>query len=211
MRLILVRSAGTAWHAGAPTEDESRIQGTVPLPLSEEGMAVLRDVAEKVRQLGPACLVSSGNESSGTTAAYLADLCGIKAKKLAELRELDCGVWQGLRVGEIKERFGRAYKQWRQDPTSVRPPQGEALEAAAVRVERALEQIRKKHKGKTVVIVAAYIVAGLVECLITGRPLGELWAAAEGAGNIRVLELADTAPLEGGGRVIEQIVAKQGG
>lgn len=211
MRLILVRSAGTAWHAGAPTADESRIQGTVPLPLSEEGMAVLRDVAGKVCELGPGCLVSSGNESSGTTATYLADLCGIKAKKLAELRELDCGVWQGLRVGEIKERFGRAYKQWRQDPTSVRPPQGEALEAAATRVERALEQIRKKHKGKTVVIVAAYIVAGLVECLITGRPLGELWAAAEGVQNIRVLELADTAPVEGGGHVIEQMIAKQRG
>ena len=211
MQLVLIRSCGTAWHDGAPTTDDCRIQGAVPLPLSDEGKAILRQIADELGQLGAETIVSSGNESSGATADYLAQLCELKTRKFPELRELDCGIWQGLRISEIKDRFSRAYKQWLQDPTSLRPPQGESLDELAQRVDHALLQIIRKFRGKTVALVAAHIVAGVVECRLTARPLNDLWHVASSPENFRVLTTsdADDQPVEGSGRLLHQATFAQ--
>jgi len=193
MRVVLIRSADTTWQAGPPTADESRMQGTVSLPLSEQGKVNVRRLAGQVAALRPHCLISSGNESSGPTAASLGELCGLKCRQVRALHEVDCGLWQGLRVSEIKARYAAAYRQWRQDPTSVRPPQGESVEEAASRVAEALLRLVKRYEDKTVIVVAGHLVAGVLECLLTGVPLSRLWLVADGPPTVRVLEAsADT-------------------
>jgi broad specificity phosphatase PhoE len=106
------------------------------------------------------------------------------------LHELDCGLWQGLRIGEIKKRYGRAYRQWRSDPTSVRPPQGESLEEAAQRVQKSLLNLNKKKPDKTIIVVAARMVAALIECVMTQTPLQKFWPFVEHQENIRIFEVA---------------------
>ena len=49
-KLILIRAGGTTWHNGLPTADESRIQGTVPLPLTEQAKKSLQKICEKNQQ-----------------------------------------------------------------------------------------------------------------------------------------------------------------
>lgn len=169
------------------------MQGTVSLPLSEQGKVNVRRLAGQVAALRPHCLISSGNESSGPTAASLGELCGLKCRQVRALHEVDCGLWQGLRVSEIKARYAAAYRQWRQDPTSVRPPQGESVEEAASRVAEALLRLVKRYEDKTVIVVAGHLVAGVLECLLTGVPLSRLWLVADGPPTVRVLEAsADT-------------------
>ena len=53
-KLILIRAADTAWQEGRPSADESRIQGVVPLPLSEQGKDSLREMAVVIRGEKPA-------------------------------------------------------------------------------------------------------------------------------------------------------------
>ena len=174
-KLILIRAGGTTWQEGQPTADESRIQGTVPLPLTEQAKESLQEIAAVLLQENVDCLYSSGNESSGPSAEFLAQLCQIKTKKIPNLRELNFGLWQGLRVVEIKKRYGRAYKQWLTDPASIRPPQGESVPETYERVAQSLQNLYKKNRDKTVVIVAAFVVAALIECLITDKSLDQLW------------------------------------
>jgi len=194
-KLIIVRAGSTDWQSDLPTADESRIQGTVPLPLSQEGKETLRNIAEVVQRENPDRLYSSGNESSGPTAEFLAHLCRLKPKIIPSLHELDCGLWQGLRIAEIKKRYGRAYKQWCADPTSVRPAQGESLAEASLRIEQALREIQEKNHNKTVVVVAALIVAALIECILTGTPLNQLWHIAQNHKNIRIFHLHNHVSL----------------
>lgn len=196
-KLIVIRAGETAWQQGRPTADESRIQGTVSLPLTSAGREALQTIAAKIDQLHPDCLYSSGNESSGPTADYLAQLCELKTKKLPDLHEVDCGLWQGLRISEIKKRYGRAYRQWRCDPTSVRPPQGESLEEAAVRVRESLLCLYRKNQDKTIVVVAAVMAAGLIECLMTGTPLEQLWQIVEEQENIRIFTISQPLDFSG--------------
>lgn len=194
-KLILIRAGGTTWQEGRPTADESRIQGTVPLPLTEQAKESLQEIAAVLLQENVDCLYSSGNESSGSSAEFLAQLCQIKTKKIPNLRELDFGLWQGLRIVEIKKRYGRAYKQWLTDPTSIRPPQGESVPETYERVAQSLQNLYKKNRDKTVVIVAAFVVAALIECLITEKSLDQLWQIAEQHDNLHIFGLSDRPDL----------------
>ena len=189
-KLIVIRAGETAWHQGRPTDDESRIQGTVSLPLTSAAEESLRTLADTINRYQPDCLYSSGNESSGPTAQLLAQLCKLKPKTLTDLHEVDCGLWQGLRIGEIKKRYGRAYRQWRSDPVSVRPPQGESLEEATQRVQKSLLNLNKKNPDKTIIVVAALMVTALIECIMTQAPLQKFWQFVEHQENIRIYEIS---------------------
>ncbi len=156
-----------------------RLQGTMPLPLTETDKKSLSDIAATLQEEDADVLYSSGNESSGPSASCLAEICGLKTRKEPLLKELNCGLWQGLQVRDIKNRYGRAYKQWRNDPLSVCPPQGECVSEALTRVRQAVVKLIKKNRNKSVVIVAAPIVAAIIECLLTSNSMEHFWRYAD--------------------------------
>lgn len=184
-RLILVRAGRSVWA------DENRVQGTVSLPLSAAGKEALKKVAAEIDQLQPDLIFSSGNETAGPTATCLAELCSVKLKKIPHLRELDFGLWQGLRIEEVQKRFAGIYRSWCMDPTTVCPPQGETIADARQRIDKGMKTLARKSRDKTVVLVAAPIVACLVECVLTGRCITELWQVSAESASICVFERLD--------------------
>jgi len=197
-KLVLIRAGSTAWQEDSqeefccgskPTDDESRLQGRVPLPLSETDKKALKEIAVILRQEDAEVIYNSGNESAGPTAEYLSELCSIKTKEDPNLRELDCGLWQGLKIKDIKKRYGRAYRQWHSDPASICPPQGECLVAAGERICEALQKIAKKNKDKIVVVIAAPIAAALIECILNHGSLDKFWHFAENPKQLQAYDL----------------------
>jgi len=168
-KLIVVRAGTTTW------QQQDRIQGTIPLPLCEAGKETLDGVAALLKQEQATLLHCSGNESSGTTAEYLCQHCELKPKKIVDLKEMNFGLWQGLHIKDIQMRFGSVYKQWRKDPLSICPPQGETLQDVQDRIEPALQKVLDKNSGKTVIIVAARMAAAVIDCIMTDTPLSLLW------------------------------------
>lgn len=213
-KIILVRAGHTAWeetfpeHGSAPgvtkenailesaaglNNDQQRLQGTLSLPLSETGKEALKKVASLLQLEGVGIIYSSGNESSGPTADYLAELCRLKSRKVTRMHELDCGLWQGLRIKDIKQRYGRAYRLWREDPAAVCPPEGEPVVEAFKRVEASLKAIAKKNKnGTAVAIVAAPVVAAIIECIFLGRSLEDMWLVSDKNEPVQKILLSDT-------------------
>lgn len=213
-KIILVRAGNTAWEETLPENcsqtavtkenaisegssglknDQQRLQGTLSLPLSDAGKDALKKVASLLQCEEVAIIYSSGNESSGPTAEYLADLCHLKTRKVTRMHELDCGLWQGLRIKDIKQRYGRAYRLWREDPAAVCPPEGETVVEAFKRVEESLKAIAKKNKnGTAVAIVAAPVVAAIIECLLTGRSLEDFWSVSDKNEPVKKVILNDT-------------------
>jgi len=193
-KVIVIRAGGNAWEESCCEHEDRRLQGTLPLPLSKAGEKKLRQLCSELReeQTCPESqleyVYSSGNESSGPTAEYLAEVCGFKTRENKSLCEMDCGLWQGLRIAEIKKRYGRAYRQWRSDPTSVCPPQGEAVQDVYERVKEALVAIDKKNRDKTVVVIAGQIVTALIECVLTECGIERLWQITDDQAPMRVFE-----------------------
>jgi broad specificity phosphatase PhoE len=98
-----------------------------------------------------------------------------------------------LRIKDIKNRYAKAYRQWRSDPASICPPDGETLTDAFERVTEALIKLLKK-RDETVAIVAAPIVAALIECAITREPLENLWQIVDQGKNVKSFTLESHAP-----------------
>ncbi len=187
--IILVRAGTTVWP-----EDE-RLQGTIPLPITGSGQETLHKIAAVLLQADPDCLYSSGNESSGASAEFLAKHCKLKSRKIVQLREVNCGLWQGMRIKDIQSRFNSAYRQWRKDPTSITPCQGESLDQVAQRVRQGLDLIQRKNSGKTVIIVAAHLVSAVIDCILTDTPLEQMWYFADKETSIRNYTIGESGNI----------------
>jgi len=181
-KIIIIRAGSPAW------KEQNRLQGTLPLPISEAGKEVLDQISSFLKEEGIDCLYSSGNESSGPTAQYLSHQFGFKTKKHTGLRELNCGLWQGLCLQDIQKRFGTSYKQWKQDPTAFTPPQGESTLAAYDRIREAVRQIIRKSGKKKVAVIVGRMAAAMIECHLTQKDVNALWQVAAQEAPLKVLE-----------------------
>ncbi|MEO0511750.1 MAG: histidine phosphatase family protein [Planctomycetota bacterium] len=126
--LLLIRAAPTEWDV------EGRLGSGVTLPLSEVHEA---EVAQAIARLDGTELRSlfvAPDACSRAVASLVTDSTGVKAKEVADLAEVDLGLWDGSLLADIAERHPTAVKQWRDDVYSVTPPNGEPAAAARARL-----------------------------------------------------------------------------
>jgi alpha-ribazole phosphatase/probable phosphoglycerate mutase len=82
------------------------------------------------------------------------DSTALRVTIAEELREIDFGCFEGLTYAEIASRYPETYAEWMARPTDVTFPGGENFAAMAARVRHALDTIRLRHCGNTVVVVS---------------------------------------------------------
>ena len=77
-------------------------------------------------------------------------------------------------------RFRSRSKQWKEDPMTLSPPEGEDLSAAAGRIMRAVAKIIRKSRGDTVAIVLHDLGWSMLRCWIAEKPLSSMRSMAQG-------------------------------
>lgn len=167
--LIVIRAGATDY------ELQGRIRGTLDVPLSAAGEAEAEQAAGLLRA-GSRAIYTSRELCARETSRIVSVRAGIRPRVLDGLHNLDQGLWQGLLVDDIRRKQPRLYRQWQDNPWSVAPPEGELLEDACERVERALEHIRRRHPGGWVVLVVSDPLDRIVRWLVAGESMGDLWA-----------------------------------
>ena len=113
--------------------------------------------------------------SAQQTAQQLSQDGAIKIRLDENLANLDLGLWHGKSVDELKETQPRIFKQWREHPETITPPEGEDLESAVQRVRKSLKWITKKSRLMNVVLVTARPLAAIVQSEVRGTDLNEIW------------------------------------
>jgi probable phosphoglycerate mutase len=106
LTIILVRAGRTEFDC------QGRIQGTLDVPLSNEG-----------RQQSEAAAIELADQASAVTALYTGPcLCAqqtaetiserlkLKPKTLSTLHNLDQGLWQGMLFDEVKSKQPKVYR-----------------------------------------------------------------------------------------------------
>lgn len=167
--LILIR-------AGASDYDEQgRIRGTLSMPLSPAGVADARHAAALAAASSPAVLYASTDACATETAGIVGAVCGLTPKRIANLTNLNQGLWQGMLVEEIRTKQPRLHRQWRDNPWSVAPPEGELLEEVCLRVEAALETLVRRHPAGRVAMVVPQPLDRVVRWIVAGESMGDLW------------------------------------
>ena len=106
------------------------------------------------------------------------------------------GLWQGLKVDEIRRKHPKVFKQWQESPQAICPPGGETLTEAVARVRKALEKPLKK-KGR-LAVVAADPLAAIICAVVRGATPEPIPAACSGAcGHWEFLTAINSKPASG--------------
>lgn len=186
LQIALIRPGSTAF------DRQARIQGTLDVPLDEQGAAEVERLIEQLRPLALEVIYTSASQAAAQTAQTIADALEIPWKKLENMQNLNHGLWQGMLVEEVRRLQPKVYRLWQECPRSVCPPQGEMLDEAERRVRQAIGKLLRRHKQGSIGLVAPEPLASLVGCIVAQRQLGDLWKASCEHGSWQLLAVPAT-------------------
>ena len=169
-QLLLIRHGETTWNA------EHRIQGQLDIPLSPLGVLQSARLAECLANEPIDAVYSSGQSRAWLTAAPLAARLGLEVIAEPRLRERSFGIFEGLTLDEVAERYPPEFKKWRERDPAWRPEGGESGQQLIDRVLSAVSDIGIKHPSQTVVLVSH---GGVLDVLYRAARLLEWHAPRE--------------------------------
>jgi len=172
-RLYLIKTGQTTF------EQQSRVELAGGAPLTSQGIEDVETTLNELVRKDIAGVYSSAGEAERQTARIAGKTLGVKVRIVANLREIDYGLWQGLTVEEIRRRQPKAYRQWSQAPTTIRPPGGESLFEAQQRIHAALKSIVKRHKTESMLLVLRPIALTLLCCILEKKSPETLWGQSD--------------------------------
>jgi probable phosphoglycerate mutase len=145
--IILIRHGETVWN------EQSRWQGHRDSDLTQAGLAQARALAERLAAARFDALYSSDLGRAWRTAEAIAGRTGHRVEREPGLRERALGVFEGLTIGEIRERYPAEHERFSaRDPDHVIPG-GESVRGKHDRAVRCIESIASRHPQQRVVAV----------------------------------------------------------
>ena len=184
VRIVLIRPGSTDY------DQEQRIQGTLDVPLNEEGNAEVDRLIDALRPLQLDVVYAPGCQPAMATAEAIAKALDVKLKKLDRMHNLNQGLWQGMLIDEVRRKQPKVYRQWQEKPQCICPPEGEMLDQAEDRVRASMTKLLKRHKEGVVGLVVPEPLASLVRgYLLHQGELGDLWKATACHGRWEVVEV----------------------
>ena len=174
-RLIFVRHGQTEWNKSG------RYQGQSDVPLSEEGIAQARCLAEHFPAERLDAIYASDLSRAMVTAGAVAERFHLPVRKEAAFRELSFGDWEGLTYQEIVSGWPEAMENFLLHPDIMEIPGGETFAQLQERAMARLWEIVAGHEyGDHVVAIFAHgavlrtMLAGLMHI-----PLEYLWSLSQ--------------------------------
>jgi probable phosphoglycerate mutase len=131
------------------------LPGRAPgLHLSDAGRQQADAVAERIATANGkiGAVYASPLERTRETAAPIAKRLGLRVRAERDLLECDFGAWTGKQLKALMK-----LPEWhtvQRYPTGFRFPGGESFPEMQARIERAVDRIRERHPGETVVAVS---------------------------------------------------------
>ncbi len=147
-RVFLARHGEVENHASGV------YNGRTDVGITRKGREQMKTVLEKVRDQGISAVYCSTLSRTVEGAELISSALGLDYETLPEIRERNFGEWEGLTDAGIRERYPELYETWKEDVTTVRPPEGETLLDVSERVLKVLGRLVEKHRGEAIVIVA---------------------------------------------------------
>jgi broad specificity phosphatase PhoE len=184
--LTVIRCGETTWEA------QGRVHGVTDLPLSDAGrIAVTADLIHLGAGGGGggakiSMIHHPPDEAATDTARLCAALLGAKLRESPELNDPNLGLLEGLIEQEFAERFRSRHKQWKEDPITLSPPEGEDIATAADRIFRGVAKIIRRSRGEEVALVLHDLGRSMLRCWIADRPLTAMREMEGGAGIERI-------------------------
>lgn len=145
----------TTWHwvRHGPTHEKSFVGWRdVPADLSDTALIA------RVRDHLPddALVVSSDLVRSTATADVLQQDGHIRLPHEPDLREIDFGVWDGMRFDAVAARDPELSRAFWDQPGDIRAPEGESWNQTMARVSKVVDRLSAAHQGRHIIAVAHF-------------------------------------------------------
>jgi len=164
------------------------------LHLAASGKAQAQRVAERIAELGSiAAIYSSPLERARETAAPIARITRKAVRVERGLIECDFGAWTGQSLRRLMKK-----PEWstvQRAPSMFRFPQGESFVEMQNRMVGALDLIRRRHSGKTVVCVSHADTIKAAVAHATGTPLDLFQRIVISTCSVTAILYTDSAPI----------------
>lgn len=168
LRVALVRACATEW------DDQDRLTGNLDVPLSEGGREMAVEIAGQLSLYRFASIISAPCQAALQTAEILGSELGLKVRQDASLINVNLGMWQGKRVGEVKNCQPRKLRDWQETPDLIPPPNGETTDEVRGRIQKSLKRLARKFRDDQVLLVAPEPLASVIKSELLHEPIGEL-------------------------------------
>src|SRR6266550_8680186 len=156
-------------HSISVDNERGIATGWLPGELSAEGRRLARELGQRRRDDGIACVFTSDLRRAVETAELAFAGSGIEIRQDARLRECNYGELNGAPVEEIEPR-----EQWIDQPY----PGGESWREAVGRLRDFLEDVLTEFEGQRILVIAHGAQRYGFEHLLRGRPLEKVIPSA---------------------------------
>lgn len=141
-------------HGETPLTPFKKFSGSGPNDpeLTEEGHRQAGLVAKEVEKLQPDLLISSPMKRTRQTAEHITKFTGLDPIIDPTWVEGGFGLWDGLTIFEVAEKFPKEYALWL-STASYAPPGGESYEECMARARLGMESAVADYPGKRIALV----------------------------------------------------------
>ncbi len=200
LHLILVRHGETEWNA------QRRYQGQTDIPLSALGKRQAELAAERLVGRKIDAVYASDLKRAWETATAIAEKSGLSITPEPRLREMNFGLLEGMTFEEGQAKYPEMIAAWLEDYNQP-PKGGERFDEFTARIVSLLDELKGKHDGEIILLVAHGGPLGeLLRLVLDLPPKGRRYFKIENTslsevqiydGHIALRKLNDTCHLEG--------------
>ena len=139
-------------HGQTKANADGVLQGQTDVPLDEVGVQQAKLLASRLKNVHFDKIYSSDLSRALVTAQAIADTREIIVTP--QLREWNFGIWQGMKISVIKEKFAALHQIYSADDPAFTVDGGESTAEFQQRAADFMREIARKHPGETVLCVS---------------------------------------------------------
>jgi probable phosphoglycerate mutase len=170
MKIFVIRHAESQWNV------IGKYQGILNPDLTELGIKQAKALAKALKNKGIKIIFTSPLKRTKKTAEILAEELGVPLYEDERIIEIDHGVWSGLKIEEVQQKFPEMYETWLKTPWNVKFPRGESLEEVYKRVKDFLNFLKEEHGNENIAIVSHTVPIRTLYCAFLELPLNYFWS-----------------------------------
>jgi broad specificity phosphatase PhoE len=144
-RIILIRHGETNWNV------ERCYLSRTDIDINDTGRMQVLQALDAIKEERVTKIYSSDRKRALNSSALL--FTDMAVEKSPQLREMDFGIFEGLRYDEIAVKHKDIYDRWINDPRKNTIPEGESFTAFETRVMGKIKEIVSANPGKSVAVV----------------------------------------------------------
>ncbi len=181
--IYLLRHGETDWNR------EERLQGSLDVRLNKAGIKQASVLARRLEKLRVCRVFTSPLARARQTAAIMSSKRKWPVAVIDDLREIDHGIWAGMRLKTIERRHPGRFAVWQLEPDRLLLEGGERLHDAYCRATRFLSGLLKSALDGDVLVVGHGVTNSLILCAAAGAAVGRIWEFAQPNASIAVLRV----------------------